>query len=492
MSLAIFLIGLALFVYSLHPALSAVVIVPASICGVMYVSSMVLSALWLDCPYRISLLYSPIKRLVGLARFLILSPFSWYIRHRGWPRGPFSVQGEELQTVRRSYSNLFAAISWLHDVSSNVTVQRVAAQAPAGLSTVFKNKPSCREMEFLSPNTLETAANVIVDMTQSEIHGSIWLRALETVRELCTRVDDWPGRFLPHFKPALFRAIANNHSDIISQFDKLGIIGSEAHYFGMGYSDSHGIWRRIHSPGTPLQAASMFGHVRIVEMLLDRGDGIDAKSLQNAAEYGRVPVLELFLSRGADLTPAIWNAVEGGHLEVLQFLHDSDVDMLRGSILSLASRKGHTDVIQFLLELGANVDDPGTSSRYSPPLHAAVQYANVETVQLLLDRGATVNLDAGDKGTALQAACLRWGGGNPDIIKLLLNHGANPNTLAGHYGTALQAASFKGNVEVVRVLLEHGANVNLTGGKYKSALKAAKHRKHFDVVALLRQHGARA
>ncbi|KAF9016833.1 hypothetical protein BDP27DRAFT_1184034, partial [Rhodocollybia butyracea] len=47
-----------------------------------------------------------------------------------------------------------------------------------------------------------------------------------------------------------------------------------------------------------------------------------------------------------------------------------------------------------------------------------------------------------------------------DIVQLLIERGADINILGGHYGTALVAASSNLYINVVQLLIEKGADVN--------------------------------
>ena len=75
-------------------------------------------------------------------------------------------------------------------------------------------------------------------------------------------------------------------------------------------------------------------------------------------------------------------------------------------------------------------------------------------------------------------------------MQLLLEKGADVNMLGGKFGTALQAAAYH-HRPYVEMLLKHGADPTLKGGKYGSAIGAAKAKGFNRVVELLAQHGAK-
>lgn len=83
--------------------------------------------------------------------------------------------------------------------------------------------------------------------------------------------------------------------------------------------------------------------------------------------------------------------------------------------MTLAAYKGHYDVVQYLLEKGAN--------KYKEELHTALMEASMdghyEVAKLLLDNGAPVNLASDSFESPLTlAAC----GGHPDLVSYFLIH----------------------------------------------------------------------
>jgi ankyrin repeat protein len=197
--------------------------------------------------------------------------------------------------------------------------------------------------------------------------------------------------------------------------------------------------------------------------------------------------------------------------------HGADINDLGfdGAPLHLASRCGHIEVVETLLDHGANIEIQ--DNRGIRPLHSAVssKRGDVDIVRLLLDRGANINApdrpetfpepatptpfticgnavgmcpdypDVGisgwfslETGSAklleamrddfsadinlegvklpLKVACL---GGNAGIVECLLKRGADVDQ-AGGYPHLLECAAFNGNAEVVQLLLGRGADPN--------------------------------
>ncbi|KAK1983358.1 hypothetical protein LZ30DRAFT_748709 [Colletotrichum cereale] len=125
--------------------------------------------------------------------------------------------------------------------------------------------------------------------------------------------------------------------------------------------------------------------------------------------------------------------------------------------------------------------------RYGTALHAASLGGHPEIVQLLLNVGADVNTMGTSFNAVLQDALHA---GHPNFIELLLDARVDDNTdcnaiRVGAYNTALQAASLAGHQEIVQILLSKGANIDVYGGDYDSALYAASSAGHQEVVRML-------
>ncbi|KAF8122515.1 ankyrin repeat-containing domain protein [Mycena galopus ATCC 62051] len=152
-----------------------------------------------------------------------------------------------------------------------------------------------------------------------------------------------------------------------------------------------------------------------------------------------------------------------------------------------ATSWGHQETVQLLLEKGANVNLGG--GEYGSPLGAACYWGRQKIAQLFLEKGADVNLGGGDYGygSALGTACYQR---HQEIVQLLLEKGADVNLAGGNYGSALGAACYQRHQEIAQLLLENGADVNLGGGNYGSPLGAACYWGHQEIAELLLEKGA--
>jgi ankyrin repeat protein len=223
---------------------------------------------------------------------------------------------------------------------------------------------------------------------------------------------------------------------------------------------------RFHSA---LQAASVDGHAKIAERLMQAGANVNAEdgsydsALQAASSYGHVKIVQLLLQAGANV-----NAEGGGF----------------GSALQAASMIGHEKVVEQLLQAGANADTQ--SDEFGSVLQSASMCGYEKVVKQLLQAGANVNAQSGEFGGALQAASMS---GHEKVIKQLLQAGANVNA-EGRLGSALHWGTSRGNEEVVKLLLQAGADVHAKDGLRGSALHLASELGHIKIMEILVQAGA--
>ncbi|KAJ7185146.1 ankyrin repeat-containing domain protein [Mycena haematopus] len=156
-----------------------------------------------------------------------------------------------------------------------------------------------------------------------------------------------------------------------------------------------------------------------------------------------------------------------------------------GSGLSLASCMGNIEIVDLLLKKGADINLE--VEYYGSALGAAAFQGILDVVSFLLKKGADVNITNGHYGSVLEAAAYQ---GSLATVSLLLEHGANINLVGGHYGSALEAAAYQGSLKIVSFLLENGADINLAGGHYGSALGAAAYQGSLEIVIFLLEKGA--
>jgi ankyrin repeat protein len=319
---------------------------------------------------------------------------------------------------------------------------------------------------------------------------------------------------------------------------------------------------------TPLALACVNGSGAMVESLLAAGadanaaDATDETALMTAARTGNAAVVKALLAHGAHVnrakartgqTALMW-AVSQQHAEVVRVLIENGADIRARSKggfspLLFAAREGAVESARLLLEAGVEVND-GPSGTTSPltlaiassqkafvlfalerganpngtltgytALHAAVANRDVEVVEALLARGATLHATleralppgrfrgGGDGHSAVSVRRVTpfWlAAGNLDtrLMRLLLERGADPHVTSDDGTTSLMVAAGLGQndnaaswsedraLEAVTLLLRAGADIRAANKDGATPLHGAAYMGADTIVRLLVERGA--
>jgi ankyrin repeat protein len=229
----------------------------------------------------------------------------------------------------------------------------------------------------------------------------------------------------------------------------------------------------IHSPGawkgSALVGAVARGDVAVARYLISIGAGVNMVGenetggrvsriytpLALAANGDQVELVQLLLEEGANV-----NAVSWTNPRTYFTWTESEQDRA-ATALQIAAALGHLEVARVLLEAGADINIPACGPNGQTALQAATATGNIEIVELLLANGADVNARSNNNiqfpKTALLTAVEM---NNVGLVEVLLAAGADVNTPAfGYFGsTVLEAAKAQANcTRVVEILQEAGA-----------------------------------
>jgi ankyrin repeat protein len=206
----------------------------------------------------------------------------------------------------------------------------------------------------------------------------------------------------------------------------------------------------------PLKSAAEFGHIGVVKLLLENGADLhayDDYALCMSAAKGHLDVVELLLDEGADIyadgCAPLKSSARYGHLDIVKIL------------LEEARINAKTNKNNMTLEAYINEGDEGIEGyEFLKPRHSiltdcgnALTYAafngHFDIVQYLVENGADIHFG--------NDMALQWSSekGEIDIVRYLLKKGAR---IHANDEFALKTAVKNKNIELIKLLLEFGAN----------------------------------
>jgi len=195
------------------------------------------------------------------------------------------------------------------------------------------------------------------------------------------------------------------------------------------------------------------------------------------------------------LAGPIHDAVMNGNIDEVQWQLDAGVDPnLKNSKgatpLHYAASEGHNDIVELLIERGANVNatDRGKGGT---PLDYAYWGDQEEVIETLNEHNAQREHEKGGKGigqsSLIHDAALD---GDIDEVQRQLDAGVDPNLKSSKGATPLFYAVYGGHLEIVELLITRGADVN-AAYLNNSVLDQAHSYDDQEIVELLEVHGAK-
>jgi ankyrin repeat protein len=129
----------------------------------------------------------------------------------------------------------------------------------------------------------------------------------------------------------------------------------------------------------------------------------------------------------------------------------------------MAIMEGRSDIAEWLIENGLDIDQRDLTTGLSPLHHAIRQHCLLEkfspVVQALIDAGAEIDIRDQRGATPLMLSCLF---GNVDLVKLLLEHGADLEARDKEGWRPLNYAAYGGRPDATKLLVsEHGSGLDI-------------------------------
>uniref|UniRef100_UPI00398E5A1E CARD- and ANK-domain containing inflammasome adapter protein n=1 Tax=Pristiophorus japonicus TaxID=55135 RepID=UPI00398E5A1E len=244
---------------------------------------------------------------------------------------------------------------------------------------------------------------------------------------------------------------------------------------------------------TLLHIAAAHGHVKIIEYLLNKGAKIEVRDnkgqspLHRAAEKGHIGAAKMLLQAGAHIYALdtesrcpLQLAAQSNHFPIVKLMLKEEArnDKKKKTFLHMAALRDENKLAQIVLKYGAPVDTKDEKNR--TPLFHATSQGHLNTVKVLLEAGAKVDVDLIDA---------IFNSNNPSLIQLILEHGSgiSPTALVNALFEAVQ----KNLHRTVGILIEQGIDVNTRNGMQYTPLLLAAELGHTETVNVLLNKGAR-
>ncbi|XP_055874641.1 ankyrin repeat and KH domain-containing protein 1-like isoform X1 [Biomphalaria glabrata] len=251
---------------------------------------------------------------------------------------------------------------------------------------------------------------------------------------------------------------------------------------------------------TPLSLACSGGRYEVVELLLNRGANKEHRNVSDytplslAASGGYVNIIKLLLSHNAEINSRTGSklgisplmlAAMNGHTAAVKLLLDmgsdinAQIETNRNTALTLACFQGRHEVVSLLVDRKANIEHRAKTGL--TPLMEAASGGYVEVGRVLLDKGADVNAPPvpSSRDTALTIAADK---GHYRFVELLLHRGASVDVKNKKGNSPLWLACNGGHSDVVSLLVQAEADIDSQDNRKVSCLMAAFRRGHIKVV----------
>jgi ankyrin repeat domain-containing protein 17 len=259
---------------------------------------------------------------------------------------------------------------------------------------------------------------------------------------------------------------------------------------------------------TPLSLACSGGRYEVVELLLKYGANKEHRNVSDytplslAASGGYVNIIKLLLNHGAEINSRTGSklgisplmlAAMNGHTAAVRLLLDmgsdinAQIETNRNTALTLACFQGRNEVVSLLLDRKANVEHRAKTGL--TPLMEAASGGYIEVGRVLLDKGADVNAAPvpSSRDTALTIAADK---GHLKFVELLLSRGAAVEVKNKKGNSPLWLAANGGHLGVVEALYHAKADIDSQDNRKVSCLMAAFRKGHIKVVKWMVNHVA--
>lgn len=241
--------------------------------------------------------------------------------------------------------------------------------------------------------------------------------------------------------------------------------------------------------------SAYLGDVSALELALLTGIDVNAyasngrTALMAASYSGHEACVECLLKAGAktDIMAATGSQIRSYDRSIISVYIDFQ-ELERRTALGYAAYKGHTSCIKLLLDAGADASSYSGDFLKLTALMDCAKLANLQGLNLLLAKGAKLEMMDERGVTALMFACRNPDG--YDCVKRLIRAGAKVNHRSpGNHETPLTSAVSSGNERIFQLLIQHGAKLDKKEIRQQNLLVTAAEKENLQICQQLLHMG---
>ncbi len=232
---------------------------------------------------------------------------------------------------------------------------------------------------------------------------------------------------------------------------------------------------------------------KIAEFLINKGANVNWKNnigetvLEDAIQYGNLKTLKLVMDKKPDYGNILIKAVFQNDVSKVKELLNKGVlveDREHSKYITplmVAAFMNNTKIMNILIERGASIDKINEYGK--SPLLFAICNNSLDAVQYLISLGVNINSEEENNKTPIMEACeLNY----PNVLEILIKNGASLET---HEPLLSVCAEFD-SVDVAKNLIKEGRDVNEKGYFDATPLNVAAKFNSLRTAELLIKNGA--
>ncbi|WP_188153322.1 ankyrin repeat domain-containing protein [Wolbachia endosymbiont of Pentalonia nigronervosa] len=396
-----------------------------------------------------------------------------------------------------SQSNKLNMVEYLTEKGAILTVTNASLNTPKDLAT---EKGYTNVAKFLRQAQERLNSSLVVAINEGNIN---------LVKKLIEQGADFNVKDNRDMTP-LQLAAKNDHLSIVKYLiEEKGV--NSSNIFDAVESGCLGLVRYLVDKGidintrgsygsTLLHLAALNGKLEIVRYLVERG-----ANLSFSDDSGKIPlevahdksIIDFLKQARRRLNEGLISVTREGNFYLVKELIEKGADINIESnkkcesgwtLLHIATYYNHLNVVQYLVEKGANFNAKDSSYYGYIPMHYAAERGHLDILKYFINEGAYINTE-GERGWTLLHIATYYN--HLNVVQYLVEKGANFNAKDSYYGyTPMHYAAERGHLDILKYFINEGAYINTEGERGWTLLHVATYHKHLDVVKYLVGRGA--